>query len=194
MGTRGWHSRGYLPHFDAPGLVQSLTFHLADSLPKSALARMETQIEHLPEAEKPKERKRRLECFLDAGYGACWLRQTEIAQLVEDRILQSDGEECLLLAWTIMPNHVHVLCELSDEVPLAKLLKDWKGSAAVAANRWLSRTGAFWYREYHDRYIRDEVHFRNAVRYIDENPVKAGLCRRPNDWPFGSARRFSDAE
>jgi REP element-mobilizing transposase RayT len=42
--------------------------------------------------------------------------------------------------------------------------------------------------EYHDRFIRNEAHFRNAVQYIEENPVKAGLSRGAADWPFGSAQ------
>ncbi len=45
----------------------------------------------------------------------------------------------------------------------------------------------FWMEEYFDRYIRNADHFRNAVNYIENNPVKAGLCSKPSDWPFSSA-------
>jgi REP element-mobilizing transposase RayT len=41
--------------------------------------------------------------------------------------------------------------------------------------------------DYFDRYVRDEKHFANAISYIEKNPVKAGLCLRPEDWPFSSA-------
>jgi hypothetical protein len=57
------------------------------------------------------------------------------------------------------------------------------------ANRMLNRQGQFWQEEYHDRYIRDEQHLECSVRYIEMNPVKAGLCRSPEDWPFSSAWR-----
>ncbi len=50
---RGWYSRGYLPHMDVPGLVQSVTFRLADSLPRENLYQMERELAalcHAPEA------------------------------------------------------------------------------------------------------------------------------------------------
>ena len=47
--------------------------------------------------------------------------------------------------------------------------------------------GALWFREYHDRYIRDDDHYQNAKAYIRMNPVKAGLCKDPSDWEFSSA-------
>ena len=52
----------------------------------------------------------------------------------------------------------------------------------------LGRSGTFWFREYHDRYIRNAEHFANAIRYIEENPVAAGLVKLAKDRPFGSAR------
>ena len=42
----------------------------------------------------------------------------------------------------------------------------------------LGRSGAFWAREYHDRYVRDADHFGNAKAYIEGNPVKARLCAK----------------
>jgi REP element-mobilizing transposase RayT len=62
------------------------------------------------------------------------------------------------------------------------------------ANQILGRTGQFGFREYFDRYIRDERHFANAVQYIHENPVKAGLVENPEDWPFSSASHPREAE
>ena len=47
--------------------------------------------------------------MLDRGWGACWLQRNEIARIVQDAILLFDGERNRLHAWTIMPNHVHVL-------------------------------------------------------------------------------------
>lgn len=76
-----------------------------------------------------------------------------------------------------MPNHVHALIETS-QTPLAEILRGWKSYTGKAANRLLERTGNFWQAEYFDRYIRDEEHFRKAMRYIENNPVKAGLVNR----------------
>ena len=73
-----WHSRGYLPHCDTPGLLQAVTFRLADSLPAEAL--LPLQQASINDVEK----RKRIEALLDAGYGACWLKQPEIAGIVEN--------------------------------------------------------------------------------------------------------------
>ena len=87
-----------------------------------------------------------------------------------------------------MPNHVHVLFTPLHDKSLSAILHSWKSFTAKQANRILGTTGAFWQEEYFDRLIRDEGHFLATIGYIDENPVKAGLCKGPQDWPFGSAR------
>ena len=65
-----WRSRGYLPHFDRPGLVQSLTFRLADSLPRSFLEQCERQLRALPESERRVQKDKRITAYLDRGEGA----------------------------------------------------------------------------------------------------------------------------
>ena len=86
-----------------------------------------------------------------------------------------------------MPNHVHVLVEIW-ETPLSKVLQNWKSITAVAANKLLERQGVFWQPEYWDRFMRTEEQARKAIRYIENNPVKAKLCLTPEEWLFGSAR------
>ncbi len=184
VSPKGWYSRGYLPHLDAPGLLQSVTFHLGDSLPREVLVHLytETQPSDL-------QRLRRIEALLDAGHGACWLRRPELARLVEDALLHFDGARYRLLCWTIMPNHVHLLMETDATHPLPKVVQSWKSFTSKAANAMLGRTGTFWDRDYFDRFIRDDGHLAAVVRYIEDNPVKAGLVERAEDWPWGSARR-----
>jgi hypothetical protein len=63
MPHKGWHSRNYLPHFDSEGVVQFVTFRLADSLPREALAR-------LAAGDRPETLRHEM---LDRGWGACWL-------------------------------------------------------------------------------------------------------------------------
>ena len=89
---KGWHSRGYLPHLDVPGLLQSVTFHLGDSLPRNA-------VEQMYACTKPDdpERVRRIERYLDAGHGACWLGRPDLACLVEDALLHFDGAKLEIL-------------------------------------------------------------------------------------------------
>lgn len=127
---------------------------------------------------------------LDRARGACWLRRPEIAQLVEDALLHFDGERYRLCAWCVMPNHVHTLFEITT-TPLGDIVKSWKGYTAREGNRLLGRQGAFWEEEYWDRFMRDERHFRDTVRYIKKNPAKARLTQTsdPREWPWSSARR-----
>lgn len=97
------------------------------------------------------------------------------------------GQRFELLAWVVMPNHVHALLKTGD-TPLSKIIQNWKSIVGVAANKFLSSTGSFWQDDYWDIYMRNEEQAHKAVRYIENNPVKAKLCRAPEEWPFSSAR------
>src|ERR1019366_125557 len=114
------------------------------------------------------------------------LRRPEIASVIQENLLRFDGIRYRLLAWVIMPNHVHALIEI-QETPLPPIGRSWKSYTANEANRLLGRTGTFWQREYFDRYMRDPEHLAKAIRYIENNPMKARLVRLPAEWPFGSA-------
>lgn len=196
-GFLGWHERGYLPHCDFPGLVQFVTFRLADSLPESRRG----EWEHLLAIEDVRERRTQLEAYLDRGAGDCWLRDPRIAGLVEAALLHFHEQRYELFAWCVMPNHVHVLVHVW-QTPLGKLIQGWKRFVATRALK-LIRAGrrtpirrglgadaddVFWEREYWDTFMRDEKQEQIAVRYIENNPMKAKLCRMAEEWAFGSAR------
>ncbi len=178
MEHKGWHSRHYLPHFDSQDVTQFVTFRLADSLPREALQRLEA-------ARRPETMRHEL---LDHGYGSCWLKSEPIARLVEDAFLAFDGTRYRLHAWTVMPNHAHVLFTVLPGASLGTVVGSWKRFTAREANKQLGRTGAFWQTEYWDRYVRSETHLATIEAYIDQNPVKAGLVADAALWPFGSAR------
>jgi hypothetical protein len=108
---KGWHSRGYLPHLDAVDVIQHLTFHLADSLPRTAVERSLAESASLPSRIKQRARRQRLHELLDAGIGSCLLRLPECASIVRDALRHGDGERYRLLAFVVMPNHVHALIE-----------------------------------------------------------------------------------
>ena len=179
--ARNWHSRRYLPHFDHPGLVQSITFRLADALPALIIDRLK---QDEPDSARLRER---LETYLNAGHGACLLRDPAHAGIVEDALLYFDGQRYRLLAWAVMPNHVHVLVEPHAGHSLPELVQSWKSFSAKAFNHALGRQGVLWQREYFDRYIRDEKHLHAVTDYIENNPVQAGLVKTASDWRFSSA-------
>ncbi len=182
---KGWHSRGYLPHCDNPGLLQSITFRLHDALPQKVVEKL------AQEADSP-EKRERIEALLDAGQGACWLREPRIADIVEGALLHFDGERYQLLAWCVMPNHVHVLIETREDHPLDTILHSWKSFTAKAINKTLERSGKVWQEDYHDRYIRDANHFEATIAYIEGNPVKAGLAPQAEAWTYGSAAKRTE--
>ena len=182
IGSKGWHTRGYLPHYDKPGTIQMVTFRLADAMPAS----QRHEWEGLWAIGDERERRTKLEAYLDQGRGECRLRDSRVAAAVETVFLRFEGQRYRMIAWVIMPNHAHLLFELWN-MPMGELLKAWKGTSANAANRVLSRRGTFWQEEYWDRYMRDEEHLRKAKHYIEWNPVKAGLVRTPEAWAFSSA-------
>ena len=186
---KGWHSRGYLPHFDAPGQIQALTFRLADSVPKHVIASWKAELSGgrplPPKAEL--ELRRRITRYEDAGHGMCLLRDPRRAAAVQACLLHADGEQYRLMEWCIMPNHVHVMIGTLEGWPLGGIVRAWKTFSSKRINESLGRTGSVWALDYHDRYIRDQEHYENSRAYIRENPVKAGLCSRPGEWHWGSA-------
>ena len=207
LGFRGWHERGYLPHFDAPNVTQFLTFNLADAFPVKRRAEWEVFLK-LPDefCRKPSntrtevrapgavansvqsEIRRRLEAWLDRGAGECWLRDPAVAALVEDALLAGHRRDYELQAWVVMPNHVHLVVNIR-QTPLSSLVKQWKGATAVKANRTLRRTGQFWQEDYWDTLVLDAKHLAQAVRYVENNPTKAQFVLDPKEWRWSSARR-----
>jgi len=186
---QGWHENGYLPHRDEPGLVQFVTFRLADAFPEELRAEWTSVLN----IENDRQRRIELEAYLDKGRGTCHLRQEKIAALIEDSFRFRQGEDYELRAWVIMPNHVHLLFKVLG-LPMAQLLNAWKGFTAKQANKVLGRRGKLWQDGYWDTFMRDAQHEQRTRKYIEENPVKAGLVAARKEWPWSSARFRDDYE
>jgi len=184
----GWYGKNKLPHFDGDEVEQFVTFRLFDSMPQEVLERWRS--EPLSDAVF----RRRVERYLDAGYGACWLREAAIAQIVQDALIFNDQKRYHLISWVIMPNHGHVLFRPLAGVHVPDAMHSIKSYTATQANKVLGRTGRFWQSESFDRYIRNFRHRASVIRYIENNPVKVGLCVRPEEWRWSSAYRSPLAE
>ena len=186
-----WRSRGYLPHCDEIGLIQNITFRLADSVPAETIAawRDELEITSGLSAYDPRiiEFRRRMDRYEDAGYGDCWLRYPLIAELVRSALLFFDGDRYRLLEWCVMPNHVHVLVLPVNGHALASIVHSWKSWTGHASKKLTHSAKSFWMIEYHDRFIRDERHLKTAREYIRLNPVAAGLVPNAEEWLWSSA-------
>jgi len=180
-----WHSRGYIPHVDPGEITQFITFRLADSMPQTVLTEWKQDLKNGEITDAAL--RQRIETYLDQNYGERWLSDQRIASLVQNAILHLDGKKYRLIAWVVMPNHVHILIVTLPGYSVSEIMHSLKSFTSHEANKVLGRTGSFWYKEYFDRYIRDGKHFRSVVRYIEENPVKARLCENPEDWEYSSA-------
>ncbi len=188
--SQKYHFRGYLPHLEQKP-VQVITFRLADSVPKEVIANWKNELEidkNVSPSDKRMSHLRKLiDQYEDAGYGRCFLGDERIAKLMEETLFHHDGIHYRLVRWCIMPNHVHVMIEPMEPYTLSDILKEWKSYTSHVAKKELDIFGNFWMQEYYDRYVRDMDHYKNAISYIDNNPVKAKLAKRPSDWRWSSA-------
>ncbi len=181
--------RGRLPHWEKEAGLYFVTFHLADSLPKPVLEKISERYRVLERAKRtganllPDQKAlvaeynpKRIEEYFDQGIGACPLRDPRIGELVANALRFWHGNRYRLVAWCVMPNHVHVIFRLFPGQALADVVRSWKSYTARTANRILGRAGAFWQREYYDRLIREDGEFDRAIEYVLSNPERAGLA------------------
>ncbi|MCY7312852.1 MAG: transposase [Pseudoxanthomonas sp.] len=92
-----------------------------------------------------------------------------------------------LLAWTLMPDHLHLLVTLSDAESLQALVQKVKSNTARALKLHDPALGQVWARAFHDRALRRDEDIRQVARYIVLNPVRAGLVSRIGDYPYWDA-------
>lgn len=181
--------RRHLPHWTQTGATYFATFRLADSLPTARLAELQ-EFRAAWERNHPQPRSddvmrelsreimRRIETWLDAGYGSCHLREPALAHVVGNAFRHFHGERYEMNAWCVMPNHVHVLFRPRPGHGPGDILRSWKSFTARELNKRLGRTGTLWQQESYDTMIRDTLHLAKAVRYIGQNPAKAGLTHK----------------
>ncbi len=94
-------------------------------------------------------------------------------------------------AYCLMSNHYHLLIE-TPEPNIANGMQWLNSTYAHRFNEKYERIGHLFQRRYARRLIVDDEHLREVIRYIPLNPVRAGLCKRPEDWPWSSYRATSD--
>lgn len=194
-----------LPHFQPPGATLFVTCRLAGSIPQAVREQLEAeavartkrmpQIDDLDERAVwlDQEQKRRFGAWdnvLDrAESGPVWLQQPEIARIVAESLHNRDGQTYALDAYCIMPNHVHIVLtplEKPDGTYYAfqAIMHAFKLHTARQANKLLGREGQFWQHESYDHVVRDRQEWERIVRYVLNNPVKAGLAGSWEDWAW----------
>ncbi len=124
--------------------------------------------------------------ILDSGsIGPTYLSRPECAQIVVDAIRFHALQSYELHSYVVMPNHVHML--VTPVVDPAIFLRSIKGFSARRINELLGQAGALWQQESYDHIVRDAEEFGRIRRYIERNPVRAGLVREASGFEWGSA-------
>ena len=173
-----------LPHWTLDGAAYAVTFRLADALPQETLnewiakrnetvlraAAMDRPLTDMELARLSELHDRRIQSYLDSGVGSCRLREEPIARMVIGALEHFDEQRYHLLAWCLMPNHLHVIVRPAEGYTLASILHSWKSYTAHRANQMLGQNGSFWQAESYDHLIRDEEDLSHQVQYIWRKP------------------------
>jgi REP element-mobilizing transposase RayT len=168
-----------LPHWDITDQPLFVTFRLAGSLPPGRV--------FPPERLTTGQAFVAMDRLLDhANTGPLFLQMPQIAEVVIHALDQGQRlERYRLHSFVIMPNHVHLL--ITPNVDATRWLRPLKGFTAHRANEILGRKGIFWQDESYDHLVRETGEFNRIRRYIEGNPVKAGLAATPESFPWSSA-------
>ena len=217
MKSPGEYYRRNLPHYMPQGFAFFITFRLYGTLPVEVINNFKIikrkKQKLISGFTNPKVRKEKYEEFkyeyfqlfddyMDKSIiGNQWLKQKLVADIVKEAIHYRDGKEYDLIAYTIMPNHVHLVflpyVERIDNslkrgserntvslYIVTKILQHLKKNTAIKCNKLLNRTGQFWQHESYDHVIRDSEELKRIVDYVLNNPAKAGLDDTPEDWQY----------
>jgi REP element-mobilizing transposase RayT len=154
-----------LPHIDTIGHYQFITFRTHDSIDDFLKKLSDENI-------KTELKQYKMDKYTDSSLSGCYLNG-ELLEYLKNFFLKQNSLLYELVAFCIMPNHVHML--LKQKIELAKMMKQIKGSSANSLNKLLHKKGKFWESGYYDKGIRDERHLMLTYEYIKNNPLKVGL-------------------
>ena len=166
---------GRLPHWEVEGGRYFITIHLAGAIPNEGRRRLRTiaaQLELIRDHATPE-----------------WLRIQRMifAEMVVEAIVErSRRGDWQMFQYVVMPTHIHMFCELGRS--LQETCEDFKRWTGHRAAQILGLSGhRFWQREWFDHWSRSDEEDEKIVRYIRDNPLKAGLVEHHADWQFGSS-------
>jgi len=204
--------RRHLPHYQPEQATFHLVFRLAGSLPLQVIEELRIEQQrferHTRSLKGKAERQKQLDQFrseyferfdalLDGSKtGPKWLADPAVASIVKEAIHHRDGRVFDLLAYCIMPNHVHLVADVGrndiptyNDQPLFRILQSLKRHTARQCNLALGRQGSFWQDESYDHVIRDDSELERTIWYVLENPVNAGLVDSWEKWPWSYCKK-----
>ena len=125
------------------------------------------------------------------------LEDERLARIVVDSMFHFAGVRYDLLAFVVMPSHIHWLFQPAQPwvatldkpipTPRQRIMKSLKTWTSGRCNELLGVRGTFWQQESYDHWVRDIEELERIILYIEANPVTAGLVNSPEKWFFSSA-------
>ena len=117
------------------------------------------------------------------------LRKPLVAEIVEAKLFEyRDKGSYQVHSYVVMPDHMHTISTPGRTTTLEKAVGLIKGGASFEIGKKITMKFPVWHEGFTEHQIRDRTDYEAHVRYIDANPVKAGLAREPGEYPFCSAR------
>jgi type I restriction enzyme R subunit len=204
--------RRHLPHWDVPGATYFITTCLWGSIPAQGLLDLERYEASLDNRLRPANLSEqvwvmnrwkllfaRMDQWLDRSPAVRQLVHAGLARIIETSFYHFAGHRYDLLAYVVMPSHVHWVftpreswvnqlgLAVNDRSPRERIMHSFKRFTGRECNKQLRTQGAFWQPESFDHWVRDTDELERIIHYVEWNPVKAGLTIRPEQWEFSSA-------
>ncbi|HOZ01974.1 MAG TPA: transposase [Candidatus Syntrophosphaera sp.] len=186
--------RRHLPHLQLTHRIYSLTWRLAFTLPSDIIALLDSFRSSDPGSEgsiqaEYNDQMKRYDEYLAQCHSDLSICDADIGPKICSALEYYDGQDYQLHAYCLMPNHVHMLLKpLADAFGkhslISNIVQKIKSYTAKQINRQKGTTGKVWNEEYFDRYIRDYDDYYATAAYILDNPVKAGLTKTRDEWPY----------
>jgi REP element-mobilizing transposase RayT len=93
-----------------------------------------------------------------------------------------------LIAYCLMPNHYHLMMRQDGDNAISRLMQAFGTSLSRTYNEKYRTVGSLLQGPFRDEHVGDAGYLMRVARYIHRNPVKARLCRAPEDWPYSNYR------
>jgi REP element-mobilizing transposase RayT len=180
-----------LPHIQPDNGVFSITYRINGSLPNSVIDHYEEEYEK--QRNSPGKNTQSGELFfdiidnyLDNSAKQNLLKSDTLAGIVADSLKFYENKYFQLIAYCIMPNHVHIIVNKNKypKSSLTAIFGSIKGFSSYKINKELNRVGKFWNSEIYDHLIRSRGELVTQIKYILNNPVKAGLVNDWKEWKY----------
>ncbi|MFW6151515.1 MAG: transposase [Verrucomicrobiota bacterium] len=180
--------RGVLPHWEVVDGRYFVTVRLANSLPHRVVQELSGVLTDATDKDYLKKSRayfKQMEQWLDKNTSETFLRQADVAAIVKSTIDKYvDVGYWHMIAAVTMPNHIHMFFRCGDR-SLSHVMREFKRYTGRACNEILGREGKrFWQREWFDHWSRSADEDNRIVSYIRNNPVRSGLVKAGEEWPW----------